>query len=187
MKTAFALFIAVIAVGLTPVFVYGWDDNSEYEGTIIENNVSVSATTGGNNGAATAGTATADVFVETKVNGEVVQYIDEHMTSTAGEPIQINKELIYIDATSTIALRASAAMKENITASASAQDVANNEVEMKAIATDALALTEKQEKLNGVTAPKIPATAFPNMLVTAGVIVLGAIGMAILFIKLFIF
>lgn len=62
----------------------------------IENTVSVSANSGGNSASAgeiVEGTQTVELFIETIVNGEVVELIEESVTGD--EPVSIKKETRY--------------------------------------------------------------------------------------------
>jgi hypothetical protein len=65
--------------------------------TIVENNISSRASSGGNNagnGKITEGQSSADVYIETIVDGQTVQLLDEH---TEGPNASIEKELNYED------------------------------------------------------------------------------------------
>ena len=76
--------ILLIAIVLFPAFALA---NHPEESTIIRNSVSVSASSGGNSaepGQIIVGETSADVFVETIVNGEVVESIDEHYENLDG-------------------------------------------------------------------------------------------------------
>jgi len=58
-----------------------------YAETVIVNNVSSSASTGGNsasNGEVVEGTSQSSVFIETVVNGEVVEYVNKEVVSDEG-------------------------------------------------------------------------------------------------------
>jgi hypothetical protein len=56
----------------------------------VINEVNATASTGGN------GKSEARVFIETTVNGEVVEHVDEHAVSETGEPIELNEETHYV-------------------------------------------------------------------------------------------
>ena len=43
------------------------------------------------------GTSKGSVFIETIVDGEVVQHVDEEVTSELGEPVHIEKNIEYTD------------------------------------------------------------------------------------------
>jgi len=83
------LFLFAISGLLSAGFAYG---------TSVQNDVSVKASTGGNSSGGTTnnGSGEASVFIETKVDGEVVHHIEETKQSEAGEPIEIEKRLEYI-------------------------------------------------------------------------------------------
>lgn len=61
---------------------YDWGGDSvvitNYNNTTIINSVSSSVSTGGNSGEVSTGETSVDLFIETIVNGETVEYIDEH-------------------------------------------------------------------------------------------------------------
>lgn len=80
MKYTTALFIAVI-ISITSAQI----TNAQ---TSVINNVSVSASTGGNSasdGTIVEGKSKTKVFIETIVNGEVIEFIDEEKTGAPGE------------------------------------------------------------------------------------------------------
>ncbi|MBI2098768.1 MAG: hypothetical protein HYT49_03950 [Candidatus Wildermuthbacteria bacterium] len=70
---------------------------NEAEATTVQNEVSVRASTGGNSsaGQVVEGEARASVFIETTVDGEVVQHVEEEKTGTGGESVEIKKEVEY--------------------------------------------------------------------------------------------
>ena len=80
MKYTTALFIAtIILIASAPI------TNAQ---TSVINNVSVSASTGGNSasdGTVVEGKSKTKVFIETIVNGEVIEFIDEENTGAPGE------------------------------------------------------------------------------------------------------
>jgi len=83
-----AALIVTVGGGASPA-------KAETHATSVKSSISVSSNTGGNSasaGAAQEGKATADVFIETTVNGEVVEYVNEHYENTNGEGIIINKQ-----------------------------------------------------------------------------------------------
>jgi len=82
------LFLFAISGLLSAGFAYG---------TSVQNDVSVKASTGGNSSGGTTnnGSGEASVFIETKVDGEVVHHIEETQQSEAGEPIEIEKQVEY--------------------------------------------------------------------------------------------
>jgi len=64
--------------------------------TVIENNVSVTSSSGGNvaeGGTIVQGEAQADIFIETIVNGETVEFVEESV-SGAGD-VEIHKTSVY--------------------------------------------------------------------------------------------
>jgi len=65
--------------------------------TNVQNDVSVKASTGGNSSGGTTnnGSGETSVFIETKVDGEVVHRVEETKQSEAGEPIEIEKHVEY--------------------------------------------------------------------------------------------
>ena len=68
------------------------------ESTTVINNVSVSASTGGNSangGVIKEGVSKAGIFIKTIVNGETVEYIDEEVKSSGDEEVKIEKETHY--------------------------------------------------------------------------------------------
>lgn len=66
------------------------------QATVIQNNISASASTGGNSsGEGSAGKGQASVSAETVIDGEVVQQIEEHKESENGESVNITKKLEY--------------------------------------------------------------------------------------------
>ena len=82
--------IIITALVMTPI-VFA-------ESTTVINNVSVSASTGGNSangGIIKNGTSKARVFIKTTVNGEVVEYVDKAVESLDGKPVKIEKNTHY--------------------------------------------------------------------------------------------
>lgn len=66
--------------------------------TTVQNEISVSASTGGNTaGQEIQGKSEVSVFIETTVDGEVVEHIEEHKEDTQGNPVEIRKETSYQD------------------------------------------------------------------------------------------
>jgi hypothetical protein len=71
--------------------------------TVIKNNVSSSASTGGNQasgGTVIQGDSSASVSIETVVNGQVVTDIQETKVSTDGTPVEIELSASYDDSAS---------------------------------------------------------------------------------------
>lgn len=90
MKYTTALFIsAMILITSSPL---------TFAETSVINNVSVSASTGSNsanNGTVVEGKSTTRAFIETIVNGEVIEFIDEETTNAPGEDAVIEKSSSY--------------------------------------------------------------------------------------------
>jgi hypothetical protein len=66
----------------------------------IQNNISVRSSTGGNSvngteGAVSQGGGQASMFIETVVDGDVVQHVEEKKESQQGEPVHIEKSAEY--------------------------------------------------------------------------------------------
>jgi len=92
------LLLAVMILGL---FSGNLGVHADSE-TVITNNVSVNVSTGGNSGSVTQGTSEADVFIETTVDGETINFVDEHIVSGSGETIEVKADVVYEDGESSV-------------------------------------------------------------------------------------
>jgi len=87
------LLLVVTVLGLFSGSLDAYADSE----TTITNNVSVNASTGRNSGEVTQGTSEASMFIETTVNGEVVNFVDEHVVLDSGEPVEVKADVMYED------------------------------------------------------------------------------------------
>jgi len=150
LKNIYSLFftlmlVLVLVLFLVPVF------SASGESVNITNSVSVSASSGGNTvsgGETVEGSASGSIFIETKINGETIELIDEEVTSESGD-IHIKRETEVSDGTASVTTHALADVgSEGIAGESDTEDAGDDlsqtqNVKDEEVATEASSVTEK--------------------------------------------
>lgn len=73
----------------------GFGTVSAYGSSVVTNDIDISVSTGNNSGSAHIGNGRADIFIQTKVDGEIVELIEKHVTAEPGTSINIVESTTY--------------------------------------------------------------------------------------------
>ena len=103
------------------------------EATTVQNDVSVRSSTGGNSsgGEIVEGEAQVSVFIETTVDGEVVQRVEEEKTGVQGEPVEIKEQVEYKNDAAGVETEASVEIQEGSDSATVKHEVEQNQEEQE--------------------------------------------------------
>lgn len=142
------VLMLVLTLLLIPVF------SASGESVNVTNSVSVSASSGGNTasgGEIVEGSASGSIFIETKVNGEIIELINEEVTSESGD-IHIERETEVSDGTASVTVQALVNVDSGEGAGESDAEVAEEDlsqtqnVKDEEVAEETSNVTEKTEE-----------------------------------------
>ncbi len=133
--------------------------NSTYADSVsIQNNISVSATSGGNSSSNQStvhtGSSSVRVFTETRVNGETLQYIDKRV-SGIGQAFEINEVRTNASKTATVLTNIAVSTKPSIT-------LASTTISKQNLKIIPARITTQTKKFTKTTKPEVKITAVDN-------------------------